>query len=126
MLIIDAIAHGLGTVVMYFRQQDLGECGRNSEDELKPPWEAPQVLKVMIRHSTTFWHIFDRNLTQDAKVLLRYLHFRAFEAHAHDCVLIVMRLLHASQAAFSKPFDGEAPAPATVPNFVSLGKPRRP
>ncbi|KAI8108056.1 hypothetical protein M9434_006087 [Picochlorum sp. BPE23] len=126
MLIIDAIAHGLGTVVMYFRQQDLGDMWEELlEDELKPPWEAPQVLKVMIRHSTTFWHIFDRNLTQDAKVLLRYLHFRAFEAHAHDCVLIVMRLLHASQAAFSKPFDGEAPDPATVPNFVSLGQAKK-
>lgn len=126
MLITDAIAHGLGTVVMYFRQQDLGDMWEELlEDELKPPWEAPQVLKVMIRHSTTFWHIFDRNLIQDAKVLLRYLHFRAFEAHAHDCVLIVMRLLHASQAAFSKPFDGEAPDPATVPNFVSLGQAKK-
>lgn len=126
MLVNDAISHGLGTVVMYFRQQDLGDMWEELlEDELKPPWEAPQVLKVMIRHSTTFWNIFDRNLTEDARILLRYLHPRAFEAHAQDCVLLVMRLLHASQAAFSKPFDGEAPDPATVPNFVSLGQAKK-
>ena len=50
------ISHSLGTFVMYFRQQDLGDMWQELlEDELKPPWNALQVLKIILRHSTTFW-----------------------------------------------------------------------
>jgi hypothetical protein len=122
MVLLDAVSHGLGTFVMYCRQQDLGDMWEELlEDELKPPWEAHHVLNIIIRHSTTFWHIFDRGLVQEARALVRLLRPSSFNVHYHECVVIVLKLLHAAEIAFSKPFDGDAPDPATVPNFVSLG-----
>jgi rRNA-processing protein FCF1 len=51
------IVDSLGTFVMYIRQQDLGELWEELlEDELKPPWDAHQVLRVIIRHNTPFWY----------------------------------------------------------------------
>ena len=122
MVLLDAISHGLGTFVMYCRQQDLGDMWEELlEEELKPPWEAHHVLNIIIRHSTTFWHIFDRSLVQEARALVRLLRPSSFNVHYHECVVIILKLLHAAEIAFSKPFDGDAPDPATVPNFVSLG-----
>jgi rRNA-processing protein FCF1 len=124
-VVADAIQHGLGAFVMYARQQDLGELWEDLlEDELKPPWEAAQVLKVLTRHSSTFWGIIDRRILEDAKVLLRYLHQSRFSAHAHECLIIAKKLLNASYTAFGKPLVdslSEAPDPATIHGFVSLG-----
>lgn len=119
-----AIQHGLGSFVMYCRQQDLGDLWEDLlEDELKPPWEAIQVLKVITRHSTTFWSVFDRSLLADVKTLLRDMHQSRFALHLTTCITIVSKLLHAAEAAFLKPINemNEPPDPSTVPNFISLG-----
>jgi len=60
----DIISHSMGKVVMYFRQQDLGELWLELlEDELKPPWDAMQTLRVIVRHNTTFWSVIYCNLS---------------------------------------------------------------
>lgn len=122
-----AVQHGLGAFVRYLRQQDLGDLWDDLlEDELKwPGWEAGDVLKVLTRHSSTFWSVFDRHLLDDAKTLLRYLHPSRFDAHAHECTIIARKLLHAAYEAFSKPLtDTDAPDPATICGFLSLGDAR--
>lgn len=119
-----AIQHGLGTFVMYCRQQDFGDLWEDLlEDELKPPWDFSTVLKVIMRHSSTFWSVFDRTLLADLRTLLHYMHPSRFTNHARQCVDIVTRLLLAAQAAFSKPINemNEPPDPSSVPQFVSLG-----
>jgi hypothetical protein len=124
--VADAVQHGLGAFVRYMRQQDLGELWDDLlEDELKwPGWEAGDVLKVLTRHSSTFWGVFDRHLLDEAKTLLRYLHPSRFDAHAHECVIVTRKLLNAAYAAFSRPateVQTEAPDPATIRGFISLG-----
>ena len=55
------IVDSLGTFIMYIRQQDLGELWEELlEDELKPPWDAHQVLRVITRHNTPFWYVIYR------------------------------------------------------------------
>lgn len=125
-VIVDAVQHGLGAFVRYMRQQDLGDLWDDLlEDELKwPGWEASDVLKVLTRHSSTFWGVFDRRLLDEAKTLLRYLHPSRFDAHAHECAIIAKKLLNASYSAFSKPISEtqtDPPDPATVRGFISLG-----
>ena len=123
--VADAVQHGLGAFVRYMRQQDLGDLWDDLlEDELKwPGWEASDVLKVLTRHSSTFWGVFERKLLDDSKTLLRFLHPARFDAHAHECVIITKKLLHASYAAFSKPVSESqtAPDPSTIRGFISLG-----
>jgi rRNA-processing protein FCF1 len=119
-----AIQHGLGSFVMYCRQQDLGDLWEDLlEDELKPPWEVSQVLKIIMRHSSTFWSVFDRRLLSEVKTLLYCIHPSRFTSHISQCVDIVNRLLLAAEAAFSKPINemNEPPDPSSVPHFISLG-----
>jgi len=123
--VADAVQHGLGAFVRYMRQQDLGDLWDDLlENELKwPGWEASDVLKVLTRHSSTFWGVFERKLLDDSKTLLRFLHPARFDAHADECVIITKKLLHASYAAFSKPVSESqtAPDPSTIRGFISLG-----
>ena len=125
-VIVDAVQHGLGAFVRYMRQQDLGDLWIDLlEDELKwPGWEASDVLKVLTRHSSTFWGAFDRRLLDEAKTLLRYISPSRFDTHAHECAIIAKKLLNAAYSAFSRPLadsQTEAPDPLTVPGFISLG-----
>lgn len=125
-VIVDAVQHGLGAFVRYMRQQDLGDLWVELlEDELKwPGWEASDVLKVLTRHSSTFWGAFDRHLLDEAKTLLRYINPSRFDSHAHECSIIAKKLLNAAYSAFSRPVadtQTEAPDPLTVPGFISLG-----
>ena len=125
-VIVDAVQHGLGAFVRYMRQQDLGDLWDELlEDELKwPGWEASDVLKVLTRHSSTFWGAFDRRLLDEAKTLLRYMSPSRFDAHAHECAIIAKKLLNAAYSAFSRPVadtQTEAPDPLSVHGFISLG-----
>ena len=122
------VAHRPHSVGQHGGRASVGR-GRNTrrhllEDELKwPGWEASDVLKVLTRHSSTFWGVFERKLLDDSKTLLRFLHPARFDAHAHECVIITKKLLHASYAAFSKPVSESqtAPDPSTIRGFISLG-----
>ena len=141
------IVSSLGTFVMYIRQQDLGELWEELlEDELKPPWDAHQVLRVIIRHNTPFWYvfdtcilpnnattsihstrylqcrdIFDRHAMGQINVLLKSLKKSTFDVFREQCLHILMHLLELSEKTFGKCLTNIAPDPALIEGFVSLG-----
>eukprot|EP00890_Picochlorum_soloecismus_P001140 jgi/Picsp_1/2026/NSC_05492-R1_pinc domain-containing protein len=116
------IVDSLGTFVMYIRQQDLGELWEELlEDELKPPWDAHQVLRVIIRHNTPFWDVFDRHAMGQINVLLRSLKKATFDVFREQCLQILIHLLKLSNDAFGKCLTDTAPDPALIEGFVSLG-----
>ena len=115
--------------VKYFRQQDLGDLWVEMlEEELRPPWGPPDVLRVLNNHSTTFWDILSREELQWARAAERHLRLRP--ERRQDAGSATARHLHAIMgsllAGLERPRSNgtDAPDPSEIPFFVSLGDAR--
>lgn len=120
----EIIKENIGPAVAFYRQQDLGSLWLELlEEDLRPPWDADGVLKVIVQHGTTFWEYLNKGQLDSCRRLQRDLKKRSINAHEAAELLrpILLGLYEGLKEAAT---SGEAPDPADVPEFVSLGDAR--
>lgn len=120
--------------IAYYRQQDLGDLWVELlEEELRPPWDASAVLKVIIRHETTFWGIFSENkkhflgIVRKLEVMLRKYSRCPSEVPDPDAIVAMescLELFVVLQRGLETPLSDTPPDPSSVPDFVSFGQAR--
>jgi rRNA-processing protein FCF1 len=120
--------------IAYYRQQDLGDLWIELlEEELRPPWDASAVLKVIIRHETTFWGVFSENkkhflgIVRKLEAMLRKYSRCPSEMPGPDSIVAVescLELFVVLQRGLDTPLSDNPPDPSSVPDFVSFGQAR--
>lgn len=120
--------------VAYYRQQDLRDLWVELlEEDLRPPWSAPTVLKVLIRHETTFWGVFSDHkkhfleMARKLEVMLRKYSRCPSDMPVTDSAVAVqscLELFMVLQRGLEKPLSDDPPDPSSVPDFVTFGQAR--
>lgn len=131
-LLMSVVERFLGPGIKYFRQQDLGDLWVEMlAPELRPPWGAVEVLAVLDRHSTTFWEVLSRGQLNNARSVQRTVRSWARGGRSvrsdevRDPARKLQDIMQSLLVAMDKPGLGsQAPNPAEVPDFVSLGDAR--